>query len=77
MPERRFPIARLGVNVHAASHSVESKLSLLSGFALPCIDDRQMTISLVQAQSGNEEEAGAWKWLVCPLSEVAGSRSIA
>jgi hypothetical protein len=45
-------------------------------FAVPRVDDRQMTISLGQAQSGNEEQAGAWKRLVCPLSEVIGSRSI-
>jgi hypothetical protein len=36
-----------------------------------------MAISLGQAQGGNEEEAGAWKRLVCPLSGVSGSRSIA
>jgi hypothetical protein len=57
--------------------SVESGMSLLSAFALPRVDDRQMTISLGQAQSGNEEEAGAWKRLVCPLSDAAGSRSTA
>ena len=40
-------------------HSVESGLSLLTVFALPRVDDRQMTISLGQTQSSNEEEVGA------------------
>ena len=57
--------------------SVESGLSLLSVFVLPRTDDRQMTLSLGQTQSSNEEEGGARKRLVCPLSEVAGSGSVA
>jgi len=57
--------------------SVESGLSLLSVFVLPRTDDRQMTLSLGQTQSSNEEEGGARKRSVCPLSEVAGSRSVA
>jgi hypothetical protein len=58
-------------------HSVESGLSLLSVFVLPRTDDRQMTLSLSQAQSSNEEQGGARKRLVFPLSVVAGSRSVA
>jgi hypothetical protein len=58
-------------------HSVESGLSLLTVFALPRVDDRQMTISLGQTQSSNEEEEGIRKRSVCPLPEVAGSRSVA
>jgi hypothetical protein len=56
--------------------SVESGLSLLSVFVLPRTDDRQMTLSLGQTQSSNGEEVGGRKRLVCPLSEVAGSRSV-
>ena len=51
-------------------HSVESGLSLLTVFALPRVDDRQMTISLGQTQSSNEdEEEGIRKRSVCPLPE--------
>jgi hypothetical protein len=62
-----------GAAVHLAfDHldlSVESGLSLLPVFALPRVDDRQMIISLGRAQSGNEDEAGAWKrWYVHFLS---------
>jgi hypothetical protein len=66
-----------GRYLHDEQHSVESGLSLLSVFAVPRVDDRQMTISPSKAQSSSEEGAGAWKRLVCLLSEVTGSRSIA
>jgi hypothetical protein len=36
-----------------------------------------MTLSLGQTQSSNEEEEGARKRSICPLSVVAGSRSVA
>jgi hypothetical protein len=66
-----------GADLDHEEHSVESGLSLLSVFVLPRTDDRQMTLSLGQTQSSNEEEVGARKRSVCPLSEVAGSRSVA
>ena len=74
---QREPDHAAGGDIDDRGHSVESGLSLLSVFVLPRTDDRQMTLSLGQAQSSNEEEGGARKRLVFPLSVVAGSRSVA
>jgi hypothetical protein len=48
-----------GLDFHHEEHSLESGLPLLSVFVLPRTDDRQMTLSLGQTQSSNEEEGGA------------------
>ena len=68
---------RGGGDVDDGGRSVESGLSLLSVFVPPRTDDRQMILSLGRTQSSNEEEGDARKRLMCPLSVVAGSRSVA
>jgi hypothetical protein len=56
--------------------SVESGLSLLSVFALPRVDDRQMTISLARLKAAaRRRQVHGNGWYV--HSEVTGSRSIA